>query len=177
MTASRAVLLDRDGTLIEDVGYPRDPEQVRLLEGAAEGLARLRGAGFRLVVIGNQSGIGRGLVTPLEARAVHERLVAQLEDHGAWLDAAKYCPHAPWEGCACRKPNTRLLVEAADELGLDLSNSFMVGDKASDMEAGSRVGARTILVSPDREEGIAADHIARDWGQIVQIVLGQDGAT
>lgn len=173
---SRAVFLDRDGTLIEDVGYPRDPERVQLLEGAVDGLRRLRAAGLQLVVIGNQSGVGRGLVTELEARAVHERFVAQLEHHGVRLDAAKYCPHAPWDGCACRKPQTQLLLEAAAELGVDLGSSYMVGDKASDVETGSRAGCRTILLRRDGERPTGADHVARDWAETVRIILDEIGA-
>ena len=175
--ADPAVFLDRDGTLIDDVGYPRDPARVRLVEGAAEALAQLREAGFRLVVVSNQSGIGRGLISEDEARSVHERFVAELERRGARLDGVRYCPHAPEAACDCRKPAPGMLLAAADELGLDLDASFMVGDKSSDVEAGHRAGARTILLAPDGRAAdggasAGADHIARGWADAVGFVLG-----
>ena len=97
--ADPAMFFDRDGTLIDDVGYPRDPARVRLVDGAAEALTRLRQAGFRLVVVSNQSGVGRGLVTEDEARSVHERFVSEIERHGVRLADVRYCPHAPEAGC------------------------------------------------------------------------------
>ena len=150
-----AVFLDRDGTLVEDVGYPRDPEAVRLLDGAPEALAALRRAGFALVVVSNQSGIGRGLVTEEEAEAVHERFVRELRAHGVELDDARYCPHAPEDACACRKPEAGLLRDSARELGLDLERSFMVGDKPSDVEAGRAAGCRTVLFDGSWDEALA----------------------
>jgi histidinol-phosphate phosphatase family protein len=160
-----AVFLDRDGTLIEDVGYPRDPEAVRLLEGAPEALAALRRAGFALVVVSNQSGIGRGLVTRDEARAVHDRFVRELRAHGVELDDVRYCPHSPEDACACRKPAAGLLLDSARELGLDLGRSFMVGDKPDDVEAGRAAGCRTVLL------GAAG---AADWDEAVARLLGAE---
>jgi D-glycero-D-manno-heptose 1,7-bisphosphate phosphatase len=150
-----AVFLDRDGTLIEDVGYPRDPEAVRLLEGAPEALAALRRAGFALVVVSNQSGIGRGLVSQEEADAVHARFVAELRARGVELDDVRYCPHAPEDACACRKPAAGLLLDSARELGLDLDRSFMVGDKPTDVEAGRTAGCRTVLYGGSWDEAVA----------------------
>src|SRR2546423_10144261 len=143
-----AVFLDRDGTLIDDVGYPRDPAGVRLVDGAAEALVALRQAGFRLVVVSNQSGIGRGLVTEDEARSVHERFVSELEHRGVRLDGVRYCPHAPEAGCDCRKPAPGLLLTAAVDLGLDLDASFMVGAKGPDVEPAPRAGSPTVLLYP-----------------------------
>src|SRR4051794_3177637 len=108
-----AVFLDRDGTLIEDTGYPRDPDRIRLLPGAAEALRRLEGLGLLLVLVSNQSGLGRGLITQAEAEAVHARLLECLRAEGARLHAAYYCPHAPQQGCPCRKPSPGLLQQAA----------------------------------------------------------------
>jgi D-glycero-D-manno-heptose 1,7-bisphosphate phosphatase len=150
-----AVFLDRDGTLIEDVGYPRDPEAVRLLEGAPEALAALRRAGFALVVVSNQSGIGRGLVSREEADAVHARFVRELRAHGVELDDVRYCPHAPEDACACRKPAAGLLLDSARELGLDLDRSFMVGDKPADVEAGRTAGCRTLRFGGSWDEAVA----------------------
>ena len=147
MSGDRAVFLDRDGTLIDDVGYISDPEDVRLVPGAADALRALRDAGFRLVVVSNQSGLGRGLITQERADAVHQRLVQELERAGAQIDAAYYCPHTPEEGCDCRKPLPGLLLDAARELGLDLERSFMVGNSDVDVAAGEAAGARAILLA------------------------------
>jgi D-glycero-D-manno-heptose 1,7-bisphosphate phosphatase len=177
-----AVFLDRDGTLIEDVDYPRDPEAVRMLDGAVEALGDLRKAGYRLVVVSNQSGIGRGLVTAEDARRVHERFVAELARHGVELDDVRYCPHAPGEGCNCRKPAPAMLLAAAADLGLDLAASFMIGDKASDVEAGRRAGCRTVLLAPDgrpSDGGAAdgADRVARDWSEALAFVVPSEAPT
>jgi D-glycero-D-manno-heptose 1,7-bisphosphate phosphatase len=160
-----AVFLDRDGTLIEDTGYPRDPEAVRLLEGAPEALAALRRAGFALVLVSNQSGIGRGIVTQEEADAVHDRVVRELLAHGVELDDVRYCPHTPEDACSCRKPAAGLLLDSARELGLDLARSFMVGDKPSDVEAGRAAGCRTVLLGGDG---------AADWDEALAHLLGAE---
>ncbi|MDX6448849.1 MAG: D-glycero-D-manno-heptose 1,7-bisphosphate phosphatase, partial [Gaiellaceae bacterium] len=133
MSGDAAVFLDRDGTLIDDVGYISDPEDVRLVPGAADALRGLRDAGFRLVVISNQSGLGRGLVTQEQADSVHARFLAELQRAGARIDAAYYCPHAPDEGCRCRKPLPGLILDAARDLGLDLERSVMVGNSDVDV--------------------------------------------
>jgi D-glycero-D-manno-heptose 1,7-bisphosphate phosphatase len=173
MTAEsrRAVFLDRDGTLIEDVGYPRDPEAVRLVDGAADALEALRRAGFALVVVSNQSGIGRGLISRAEADAVHRRFVGELSALGVEPDDVRYCPHAPDEGCMCRKPQAGLLLDSARELELDLGRSFMVGDKPIDVEAGRRAGCRTIVLGGG--DGDGADYVAAGWPDAVEYVLGR----
>jgi rfaE bifunctional protein nucleotidyltransferase chain/domain len=140
------VFLDRDGTLIEDLGYPRDPEAVRLLPGAAGALRALASAGFLLVIVSNQSGVGRGLITQEEAAAVHARLVSLFAAEGVNFDACLYCPHAPDAGCPCRKPSPGLLLRAAADLNIDLASSVMVGDKEGDAEAGLRAGCRAVLL-------------------------------
>jgi D-glycero-D-manno-heptose 1,7-bisphosphate phosphatase len=175
VTHKRAVFVDRDGTLIEDPGYLSDPQGVRLVPGAAEALRTLASRGFRLVVVSNQSGVARRLVTPEQASAVHERFVAELERRGVRLDDVRYCPHGPDEGCSCRKPLPGLLVDAASELDLDLARSFMVGDKSSDVEAGRRAGCTTILLTA-KHDGGNADHLARDWNDVVGVIAPADGA-
>lgn len=140
-----AIFVDRDGTLVEDTGYLRDPDTVRLLPGAGEGLAALQRMGFLLVLISNQSGVGRGIVTGRQAAAVHGRLMRELAGFGVELQAAYYCLHAPWEGCSCRKPAPGLLLQAAGELDLRLMDCFLIGDRETDVAAGRRAGCRTIL--------------------------------
>jgi histidinol-phosphate phosphatase family protein len=141
-----AVFLDRDGTVIVERHYLSDPEGVELLPGAAEALRALQRRGLPLVLITNQSPIGRGLFGPERLEAIHARLRELLAGAGVRLDGIYYCPHTPEEGCACRKPRSGLLERAARELDLDLARSFVIGDKGCDIDAGRRVGAMTILV-------------------------------
>ncbi|MEM1056768.1 MAG: HAD-IIIA family hydrolase [Bacteroidota bacterium] len=102
--------------------------------------------GWRLALISNQSGIGRGLITPRQAEAVHRRTLALLTDRGITIAATRYCPHAPWEGCACRKPSPAMIQDAAAAMGADPARSVMIGDKPSDAEAGRRAGATGIVL-------------------------------
>jgi D-glycero-D-manno-heptose 1,7-bisphosphate phosphatase len=146
MSGRAAVFLDRDGTLIDDVGYISDPDDVRLVPGAADALRVLRDDGFALVVVSNQSGIGRGLTTQEQADAVHRRFLEELEAAGAAIDATYYCPHTPDDGCPCRKPLPGLILDAARELELDLERSTTVGNSAVDVAAGEAAGTRTILL-------------------------------
>jgi D-glycero-D-manno-heptose 1,7-bisphosphate phosphatase len=195
----RALFLDRDGTIILDRNYLREARGVRLLAGAGRALARIQARGFALVLVSNQSGIGRGLITPVEAEHVHQAVVARLAKHGVELDAAFYCPHAPAEQCRCRKPSPDMFLRAARKLDLDLAASFMVGDKGSDMEAGKRAGCRTILLRPGmhkrtekgldkgtvpfRREGLSPfpapfplenpDLVASNWTEVLRHVLSQ----
>lgn len=169
----RAVFLDRDGTLIEDVGYPRDPATITVLAGAMSALRELSRLGFALVVVSNQSGIARGLVTVGEAAAVHERFVSLYAAGGVQFDAVAYCPHAPSDGCDCRKPAPGMLLDSAARLELELESSFMVGDKASDVEAGRRAGCRTILLETMRGPVGAvqgADGVASNWSGVCTLI-------
>jgi D,D-heptose 1,7-bisphosphate phosphatase len=163
----RAIFLDRDGTITIDTGYPSDPDDVELLPGTANGLRALRDRGWALVLVSNQSGVGRGLITPAQAQAVHERLTAVLRESGVELDGAYYCPHAPDDGCECRKPRSALLRRAASELGLDLASSVMVGDRQSDVAAGRDAGCTTILLG--QAEG-DPDVRAADWSDLLAAV-------
>ncbi len=141
-----AVFLDRDGTLIDDPGFLSDPEAVHLLPGVPAALRRLQQAGYRLVVVSNQSGIGRGLLTVAQVDAVHRELDRQLVAEGVTIDAMLYCPHRPDEGCDCRKPGTALHRRAAVSLDLDLARSWCIGDRPGDVDAAASLGAGAILV-------------------------------
>ena len=134
-----ALFLDRDGTLIVDVGYPRDPALVEPLPGAIDALRELQRT-YALVIISNQSGIARGRITEAEAAAVHARTVELFAAGGVTFAGAYYCAHGPDEACRCRKPAPGLLLDAARELELDLATSIMIGDKPSDLEAGTAAG-------------------------------------
>ena len=142
----RVVLLDRDGTIIEDPGYLADPAGVRLLPGAAAGLGRLAAAGIRLVIITNQSGIGRGLLTEHQVAAVHRRLREELERAGISIAGIYHCPHRPEDGCDCRKPARGLVDRAAAELGFRTDETIVVGDKGSDLGLAEALGVPGILV-------------------------------
>ena len=141
-----AVFLDRDDTIIRDVGYLRDPRGLEFLPGAVQALRMLQEKRMALILISNQAGVGRGWLRGRDLERVHARLIKLLAQRGIALRSAYYCPHAPWEGCKCRKPRPGLLCRAAREHGLDLTRSFMVGDKLSDVAAGCRAGCRTVLL-------------------------------
>lgn len=154
MPAERpAVFFDRDGTLIHEVHYCSNPSQVRAVEGAAEALIKLSAAGFVLVIVTNQSGIGRGYFTHDDYRRVHEEVLWQLRP--AVITAAYYDESTPDQPSPRRKPSPAMLQEAAREHGLDLSRSWMVGDKTCDVECGKNAGLRTVLV----ETGHGKDHL------------------
>jgi histidinol-phosphate phosphatase family protein len=167
-----AVLFDRDGTLIVDVPYNGDPEQVRAVPGAQSALARLRAAGVPTGVVSNQSGVARGLLTPAQVRAVNARVEALLGPLGPWA----WCPHGPDDGCDCRKPAPGLILRAAAELGVDPANCVVVGDIGADVEAARAAGARGILVPTPvtrPEEIAAAAEVAPDLETAVDRVLAR----
>jgi histidinol-phosphate phosphatase family protein len=143
-----AVFLDRDGTIIEDLGYLGDPDRVRLLPGAAEAIGRLNRAEVPAVVVTNQSGIARGLLDETAYAATRARLDQLLADHGARLDGHYHCPHHPdlTGPCECRKPGLLLYRRAAQDLGLQLAASWWVGDRLRDVEPAAALGGRGILV-------------------------------
>ena len=142
----RAVVLDRDGTIIVEKNYLHEPDEVELLPGAVEGLKLLQQNGFRLLVATNQAGIGRGYYSLDDMHAVNKRLEDLLHAEGVVLDTIYYCPHAPAEECACRKPEPGMLRQAAFEYGISLSDSFVVGDKDCDIMLGVNANMRTVLV-------------------------------
>lgn len=145
-----AVFLDKDGTLVENVPYNVDPARIRLMPGAAEGVAALHAAGFVLVVVSNQPGVGLGLFDAAALEPVRLRLRDLLERAGARLAGFYFCPHAAGPGgrpaCGCRKPAPGLLLRAARDLHLDLASSWMVGDILDDVEAGRAAGCRAVLL-------------------------------
>lgn len=169
------VFLDRDGTLNQDTGYVHDPDELVLLPGVLRGLQRLASA-YRLVVVTNQSGIGRGYYTAEDSAAFNRRLADLAAAAGVSFAGFYACPHRPDEGCACRKPQPGLLEQARAELGAGEGTDWMIGDKQSDVEAGRAAGAQTILIVPGGEMAScgSADHVAVDFDAAAEIVLSVD---
>lgn len=174
--SKRYVLLDRDGTIIFDKHYLSDPDGVELLPGAAEGLKRMQDMGFGLAVLSNQSGVGRGYFDEASVKACNRRLAELLTVYGVTIDGAYYCPHAPEEECDCRKPAPGLMEQAAQTLGFDPRESYMIGDKAADMGVGKATGATTILVLTGKGEkhrpkcADETDHVADDLVHAASII-------
>lgn len=175
MSASRPfLLLDRDGTLIEEREYLHDPAEVRLVPGAAATLRLAKDLGWGIAVVTNQSGVGRGMFTMEDVERVHAEIASQLAREEATVDGFYVCPHGPDEGCDCRKPAPGLALRIEEELGANLRHSIVVGDKRSDLDLGRAVGAATVLVSTgygeqERAEG-AYDHLAANLGEVARIV-------
>ena len=169
----KAVFLDKDGTLVENVPYNVDPSRVVPAPHAAPALAALAGAGYRLIVVSNQPGVARGVFAEDRLRVLHAHLRSLLPELGEFY----YCPHSPDEECACRKPACGLLLRAAYRHGIDLARSWMVGDILDDVEAGRRAGCRTVLVDNGNETEwqrgpLRKPHVvARDLGEAARAIL------
>lgn len=170
--SNAAVFLDRDGTLMEDVDYCNDPKQVFVYPGVSEALARLKKHGFKNIIITNQSGIGRGLITLEQYRQVHAALLEKAGPEN--IDAAYYCPETPSEPSTRRKPLPGMVFEAAADHDIDLSKSWFVGDKPADIGCGKNAGTRTILVETGygkRHRDSGPDFFAKDVVEAVGIIL------
>lgn len=139
-----AVFVDRDGTIMRDVDYCGDPAEVELLDGASVALRRLKEHGFKIILITNQSGIGRGYFNIEQYRQVEAEVGRQLGEN--LINATYFCPHLPEDGCKCRKPSPEMIFQAARDHGVNLAHSFLIGDKRSDLECGRNAGVKTILV-------------------------------
>ena len=169
---SAAVFVDRDGTIIQDADYCSDPKQVKPLDGAANALRRLKNAGYKIIVITNQSGIGRGFFTEKQYRAVEAEVSRQLGDH--LIDATYFCPDAPGQPSKCRKPAPGMVLEAARDHDVDLARSFLIGDKEIDAECAHNAGVRAIRVRTGFDKmtaGSCADWVAEDLPAAAEIIL------
>jgi D-glycero-D-manno-heptose 1,7-bisphosphate phosphatase len=170
MSGRKAVFFDRDGTLMEEVFYCGDPALVRVYAGVPEALDKLKQAGFLNIIISNQSGIGRGLITEAQYRAVEAELMRQIGENR--IDASYYCAETPEMQSHRRKPEPGMVLEAAADFGIDLKQSYVVGDKRSDVECGRRMGMTTIqvLTGYGGEQECGADFTAPDVTRAVKII-------
>jgi D-glycero-D-manno-heptose 1,7-bisphosphate phosphatase len=179
-----AVFLDRDNTVVEDPGYLADPNQVKLLPGAAEAIHRWNEAGYRVVMVTNQSGLARGLITEAQLEDIHAQLELLLEADDAEIDAIYYCPYLDGpeaivpkfrRDSSLRKPKPGMLLKAAEEMNLDLEASWMVGDGPADVQAGLAAGCKTVLLTDADEsaEDLGADYVAESLSQAADIVLDE----
>lgn len=188
----RAVFLDRDGTINEEMGYINHLDRFCLLPRAGEAIRLLNQNGLKVVVVTNQSGVARGYFPESLIHQVHQKMEDRLSEEGAFLDGIYYCPHHPDAGelpyrqkCQCRKPETGLIERAVKELGIDCSRSYMVGDRGADIEFGRKIGTKTILVLTGYGKGeweffrdqwkSKPDFVAEDLFNAVQWILQQEG--
>jgi len=190
MNKRRAVFLDRDGTVNEDVGYPGTFEQIRIYPSSFEAVRRINHAGLAVVIVTNQSGVGRGFFDERALRVLHEKMKAAFLAESARLDEILYCPHFPTSSspeydvaCACRKPLPGMAEKAREAFDLDLHGSYMVGDKPEDIRFGTAIGATPVLVRTGygngtalrlKEEGLEPAHIAADIGEAVEWILRRE---
>lgn len=177
MKENKAVFLDRDGVLIEDTGYVASCNSVRILPMVSDAIKLLKD--FFIVVVTNQAGVAKGIFTEYQVREINHHIKSILRRQGAIIDRIYYCPHHPQgtvkyytQECDCRKPGIGMIKKAGEDLNIDLGKSFMIGDKASDIEAGRIAGCKTILINDKKKTDIDADYFANDLFEAAQIVVG-----
>lgn len=180
------VFLDRDGTINQEVDYLSSPDQLRLIPGSADAIREANVLGLKVVIITNQSGIARGVLTEEQLSEIHRVLIHTLQEHNARIDAVYYCPHHPDYGgqrykkeCDCRKPNTGMITQAVRDLDIDTKASFVIGDRMIDVQLGNTIGATSILVLTGygkqeleycRHHNVHVDFIAQDLSDAMNYV-------
>ena len=172
----RNVFLDRDGSIVEDKGYTYRLEDYKLIPNAVEGLKLLKD--YKLIIVTNQSGIGRGYFAMEDFEKFNNHLILELKKHNIKIEKTYVCPHNPEDNCDCRKPKTKLIKDAAKEFNIDLSKSFMIGDKNIDIQMGKNAGVKTILVltgnGMKEKENSNADYIAKDLVEAAKWILNKN---
>ena len=177
--AFKAVFVDRDGTINVNVEYLDDPKKLKIYPGVAEGLKKLKENSFKIIVITNQSGIARGFFSEERLKEIHQKMREELSKKGATIDGIYYCPHHPDDGCDCRKPNTGLFKKAVKEHNIDITSSYVIGDRMLDIEAGFKIGLKTVLVPEKKEKvkkemkksKIKPDYLCNDFYSGVKWIL------
>ena len=189
----RAIFMDRDGTVCEEVGYVNHVDRIRLLPRSAAAIKAANDAGYQTVVVTNQAGVARGYFAESLVDDVHDRVRELLAEQGARLDGIYFCPHHPEVGpppyrkeCTCRKPRPGMLERARDEMGIDLGASYMVGDSAKDLSAGHRAGTTNVLVLTGYGKGelehqshawsVQPDHVAADLQDAITWILDREAS-
>ena len=174
----RAVFLDRDGTLIVEKNYLSDPDDIELIPDAIEALNMLADSGFKLILVTNQSAIGRGMFDLARLDEIHARFEHLLAQGGARLDGIYFCPHHPDDDCECRKPKTGMVRQAAREFDVDADRSFMIGDNLADIELGRNMNGQSLLVRTgygtvlERERVAEPDYVVDDVLSAAQLICG-----
>ncbi|MFH0807857.1 MAG: HAD-IIIA family hydrolase [Elusimicrobiota bacterium] len=161
MKKNKAVFLDRDGTIIEDKGYLNDPQGLEFIEGAIPAMKMLSENGFKLILVTNQSGIGRNIVTLDQLKTIHDKLAGVLSLNSIRFDEIEFCPHLPEQKCLCRKPNTGMAKRAAEKANIDLQKSYCIGDKMTDVEFAKKFGGKGVLIGSGYT-GVKPDYIAKN---------------
>ena len=144
--SQRTVFLDRDGTIIKEKDFIKDPQEIEFISGSIQAIKILKNLGYKIIVVSNQSGVGRGILTEEMVKKVNHFFMRKLAEKDAPVDAIYYCPHHPDQNCDCRKPETGMLKKAAKDHKLNLEDAVVIGDKLTDVRLGKNIGAKTILV-------------------------------
>ncbi len=173
---NRAVFLDRDGVINVDTGYVYRVKDFKFIPGVFTALRKLSASKFKCIIVTDQSGIGRGYYKKEDAEKVHKHMVKELSKRNIRIDKIYYCPHAPEEGCNCRKPKTALVQRAKKDFNINLSKSYFVGDKTKDIQTGKNAGCKTILVmtgkaGSDKEFDVQPDFQAKDLNEAVNYIV------
>ncbi|BCB03882.1 D-glycero-alpha-D-manno-heptose-1,7-bisphosphate 7-phosphatase [Bacillus sp. KH172YL63] len=171
----KAIFLDRDGVInevkSERVKFVNKPSQFYFLEGVTEAVKKLSQSGFLLYVVTNQGGVGLGYLTKGELDRIHDHMVAEIEKAGGRIEEVSCCIHKPKEGCSCRKPEAGMIVALAEKHGLDLNQSYMIGDRDVDIEAGRKAGCKTILLAHHSSPQYGANHIFPSLKEASEYIL------
>ncbi|HEU4962643.1 MAG TPA: HAD family hydrolase [Bacilli bacterium] len=170
----KAVFLDRDGVINDHVRYVNTPADLILFPGVGKAIRKLNDAGFKVFVVTNQGGVGLGFMKEEALHRIHDKMEAELKKDGAILDEIAYCAHKPKAGCACRKPEPKMILDLADKYDIDVKRSYMVGDRDFDIQAGRKAGAKTIFIGATGESHSDADHHEKTLVDAVEWILQQE---
>jgi histidinol-phosphate phosphatase family protein len=178
---NKAVFIDRDGTIARDVPYCSRPEDFELFPDVPQAIKQLNQGGFKVVVITNQSGVGRGKFTEETLGQIHQKMLNEFKKQGARIDSIYYCPHHPDDNCECRKPKTLLFQRAAHDLNIDFTRSYMIGDMQMDVDAGKAIGCQTVLITAglpkvNSNDNKSPDYVVDNFPEAVNLVLKKESS-